>query len=94
MRAAETRVRKVYAHAHPKPVERLERYWERMVIFYNFPAAHWKHIRTTNIIESPFAAVRLRTGAAKLLKKMENATEGATRRTGELPESDKISDSF
>lgn len=65
---------KAYARVHPKAVERLERDWERMVSFYSFPEAHWKHLRTTNIIESPFAAVRLRTGAAKRFKKVENAT--------------------
>ncbi len=32
------------------------------------------HLRTTNIVESPFAAVRLRTTAAKRFKKVENAT--------------------
>ncbi len=32
------------------------------------------HLRTTNPVESPFAAVRLRTGAAKRFKKVENAT--------------------
>lgn len=68
------RFAKDYACAHPKAVERLERDWERMVSFYNFPEAHWKHLRTTNIVESPFAAVRLRTGAAKRFKKVENAT--------------------
>jgi len=30
--------------------------------FYDFPEEHWKHIRTTNVVESPFAALRLRTG--------------------------------
>jgi hypothetical protein len=35
---------------------------------------YWKHLRTTNIVESPFAAVRLRTGAAKRSKKVKNAT--------------------
>lgn len=66
--------RTVYERVHPKAVERLEREWERMVTYYDFPAEHWKHIRTTNVIESPFAAVRLRTGAAKRFKKVENAT--------------------
>lgn len=65
---------KTYVRAHPKAVERLERDWERMTTYYRFPAAHWKHIRTTNIVESPFAAVRLRTGAAKRFKRVENAT--------------------
>jgi len=52
----------------------LVRDWERMVTFYQFPREHWKHLRTTNIVESPFAALRLRTDAAKRYKKVENAT--------------------
>jgi hypothetical protein len=44
------------------------------LLIYAFPKAHWKHLRTTNMVESPFAAVRLRTGAAKRFKKVENAT--------------------
>jgi transposase-like protein len=52
----------------------LDRDSERMVAFYQFPKAHWKHLRTTNPIESPFAAVRRRTGAAKRYKKVANAT--------------------
>jgi putative transposase len=54
--------------------EALERDWERMVTFYQFPKEHWKHLRITNIVESPFAALRLRTGAAKRFKKVANAT--------------------
>jgi putative transposase len=52
----------------------LERDWERMVTFYSFPREHWGHLRTTNPIESPFAALRLRTDAAKRYKKASNAT--------------------
>jgi putative transposase len=52
----------------------LDRDWDRMVSFYQFPRAHWKHLRTSNPVESPFAAVRLRTAAAKRFKKVENAT--------------------
>jgi len=52
----------------------LERDWERMVSYYQFPKEHWKHLRTTNPVESPFAALRLRTDAAKRFKKVENAT--------------------
>ncbi len=48
--------------------------WDRMVTFYRFPKEHWVHIRTTNVVESPFAALRLRTDAAKRFKKVENAT--------------------
>ncbi len=54
--------------------ELLEKDWERMVTFYCFPKEHWRHLRTTNIIESPFATVRLRTTASKRYKKVENAT--------------------
>ncbi len=52
----------------------LLRDWERMVSFYQFPKEHWRHLRTTNIVESPFASLRLRTDAAKRYKKVENAT--------------------
>ena len=54
--------------------DRIDHDWQRMVTFYRFPTEHWKHLRTTNIVESPFATVRLRTGAAKRFKKVENAT--------------------
>jgi putative transposase len=58
----------------PAAGRRLEEDWERLVTFYAFPAEHWKHLRTTNVVESPFAPVRLRTTAAKRFKKVENAT--------------------
>jgi hypothetical protein len=45
-----------------------------MMAHYAFPKKHWQHLRTTNVIESPFAAVRLRATAAKRFKKVENAT--------------------
>jgi transposase-like protein len=63
-----------YHKVAPKAVERLADDWERLVTFYQFPRAHWPHLRTTNIVESPFATVRLRTTAAKRFKKVENAT--------------------
>ena len=55
-------------------VERLADDWERLVTFYQFPREHWLHLRTSNVVESPFASVRLRTTAAKRFKKVENAT--------------------
>jgi len=76
-RAATTRrdtFARTYRRQFPKAVERLERDWERLVAYYAFPQEHWRHLRTTNVIESPFAAVRLRTTAAKRFKKVENAT--------------------
>lgn len=48
--------------------------WDRMVTFYSFPKEHWAHLRTTNVVESPFSIVRLRTDAAKRFKKVQNAT--------------------
>jgi transposase-like protein len=61
-----------YRALAPKAVERLHDDWERLVTFYQFPQEHWVHLRTTNIVESPFATVRLRTTAAKRFKKVEN----------------------
>lgn len=52
----------------------LDRDWERLVAFYAFPKQHWRHLRTSNPIESPFAALRLRTDAAKRFKRAPNAT--------------------
>ena len=47
--------------------------WERMVTFYNYPKQQWQHLRTTNPVESPFSALRLRTDAARRFKKVANA---------------------
>jgi len=63
-----------YQKDYPKAVEKLMCDWERMVTFYSFPKEHWVHIRTTNVVESPFSSVRLRTDAAKRFKKVHNAT--------------------
>lgn len=57
-----------------KAGEVLDQDWERMVTFYRYPKEHWTHLRTTNVVESPFAPVRLRTDAAKRYKKVSNAT--------------------
>jgi transposase-like protein len=43
------------------------------VTFYRFPRDHWIHLRTTNVVESPFSAVRLRTDAARRYNKVANA---------------------
>lgn len=52
----------------------LDRDWEDLITFYRFPQEHWAHLRTSNPIESPFFALRLRTDAARRYKKVENAT--------------------
>ncbi len=48
--------------------------WERLLAYYDYPQAHWLHLRTSNPVESPLASARLRTSAAKRFKKSENAT--------------------
>ena len=63
-----------YRDRYPEAVATLERDWERMVTFYDFPEQHWKHLRTTNPVESPFASVRLRTNAGKRYKRVQAAT--------------------
>ena len=54
-----------YQPKYPKAVERLTKDRDVLLTFYDFPAEHWKHIRTTNAIESTFATVRLRTYRTK-----------------------------
>ena len=63
-----------YKKTQPKAVDTLNRDWDRMVTFFDFPKEHWVHLRTTNIVESPFSAIRLRTDAARRHKRVENAT--------------------
>ena len=46
---------------YDKPVECLTKDREALLAFYDFPAEHWKHLRTTNPIESTFATIRHRT---------------------------------
>ncbi len=46
----------------------------RLLTFYEMPEEHWKHLRTTNVIESPFASVRLRTDAAKRFRSSKSGT--------------------
>jgi putative transposase len=45
-----------------------------MVTLYRYPREHWVHLRTVNVVESPFAALRLRTDAAKRYKRSDRAT--------------------
>jgi transposase-like protein len=54
-----------YRDKYPNAVDCLEPDREILLTFYDFPAAHWKHIRSTNVIESVFATVRLRTYKTK-----------------------------
>jgi len=54
-----------YGAKYPKAVASLRRDFGKLLTFFDFPAEHWKHLRTTNIIESPFATVRLRQRVTK-----------------------------
>jgi putative transposase len=50
---------------YPKAVECLLKDKDELLAFYDFPAEHWQHLRTSNPIESTFATVRLRTSKTK-----------------------------
>ena len=54
-----------YQAKYPEAVTCLTKDRDVLLAFYDFPAEHWKHIRTTNPIESTFATVRLRTAKTK-----------------------------
>lgn len=66
-----------HGRLNAKTAETLCRDWGRMVTFYSFPKDHWTHLRTTNPVESPFSAVRLRTDAAKRLQEGRNQLASA-----------------
>ena len=59
---------------YPKAPKCLREDVVRMTAYYDFPKAHWKHLRTTNIIESNFDAVRSRTNVCKRLRTADSAT--------------------
>ena len=54
-----------YGAKYPKAAQCLTKDREDLLTFYDFPAEHWLHIRTTNPIESTFATVRLRTNKTR-----------------------------
>lgn len=69
--------RKIFEQAfrhNPKAVKTVVENWERLTTYYNFPSEHWKHLRTSNVVESPFSRVRLRTTASRRFKSQINAT--------------------
>lgn len=63
-----------FSPKYDKAVDCLTKDREVLVTLFDFPAEHWKHLRTTNVIESPFATVRLR----------QRVTKGAGNRTKAL----------
>ncbi|GHF33443.1 hypothetical protein GCM10017776_59930 [Streptomyces griseoluteus] len=56
---------KTYGTKFPKAVKKITDDVDELLAFYDFPAEHWIHLRTTNPIETTFATVRLRTKVAK-----------------------------
>jgi transposase-like protein len=54
-----------YSAKYPRAVTCLIKDREQLLAFYDFPAEHWLHIRTTNAIESTFATLRHRTKRVK-----------------------------
>ncbi|MGW0209650.1 IS256 family transposase [Streptomyces sp. NPDC003233] len=65
---------KLYGAKFPKAVKKITDDQEELLAFFDFPAEHWIHLRTTNPIESTFSTVRLRT----------KVTRGAGSRTAAL----------
>ena len=55
----------LYESKYPKACQCLAKDKERLFTFYDFPAKHWQHIRTTNPIESTFATIRHRAEQTK-----------------------------
>jgi transposase-like protein len=64
-RNALERFRVEFEAKYPKAVAKLDKDWDALTAFYDFPAEHWRHLRTTNPIESSFATVKLRTKVTK-----------------------------
>lgn len=63
--AALERFREEFDAKYPKAVAKLDKDWAHLTAFYDFPAEHWRHLRTSNAIESSFATVKLRTRVTK-----------------------------
>ena len=54
-----------YHAKYPKAADCFAKDREALLAFYDFPAEHWVHLRTSNVIESTFATIRHRTGRVK-----------------------------
>lgn len=63
--AAYNRFLNEYQVLYPKACDILRRDYDQLLTFYSYPSKHWQHIRSTNVIESAFATVRLRTRQTK-----------------------------
>jgi len=72
-----------YEAKYPKATECLKKDRDVLLTFYDFPAEHWRHLRTTNPIESTFATIRLR----------HRRTKGSGSRTASLTMMFKLAES-
>lgn len=89
---------KVYGSKYPKATACLEKDQKALLRFYDYPAAHWRSIRTTNAIESVFATVKLRTAKTRGCLSQKTAEmmafklmESASKRWIRLYEPEKVS---
>jgi putative transposase len=74
----------------PKAIEKITSDKEALLTFYDYPAEHWRHLRTTNPVETVFAPVRARTDITKgagsrqaalpMIYKLSEAAEGRWRK--------------
>jgi transposase-like protein len=71
--AERKKLEQAFRHS-PKTIKTVVENWERLTTYYDYPREHWKHLRTSNVVESPFSRVRLRTAASRRFKSQLNAT--------------------
>jgi Transposase and inactivated derivatives len=65
--------RQRYYTLYPKAVECLEDQLEMLLTYFQFPKKHWRSIKSTNVIESMFSTVKLRTNAARRIPRRDSA---------------------
>ena len=63
-----------YRTVYPKAVGSLEEAGDRLFTYFIFPKCHWASIKSTNVIESIFSSVKLRTDAARRIRRRDSAT--------------------
>ena len=74
-----------YGAKYPKAVASLRRDETELLAFFDFPAQHWVHLRTANVIESPFATVRLRQRVTRMCLEGQRSATPLDRPTALLP---------
>jgi putative transposase len=65
---------RLYQERYPKAVASLLEAGEQLFTYFDFPKVFWRSIKTTNVIESAFASVKLRTDAARRIRRRDSAT--------------------